>query len=185
MIRFLQQPGPVKKIVLGGLLLIVCVMMVITLVPGGMLGDYFNRGGLTTQGVLAKVGDQEISEQLVRQQARLMGQQQFKGNVPDALMPYLMQRAAQNVITEKAVVYEADKMGLGVTDDELRDYMHQGEFGKVLFPGGVFVGEDVYERMIDSTYHMSVQQFEQEVKAEIAQHKLLAAIGSAITVSDN
>ncbi|HEX8801506.1 MAG TPA: hypothetical protein VF772_22975, partial [Terriglobales bacterium] len=36
MIRFLQTPGPAKKIVLGALLLIVCVMMVITLVPGGL-----------------------------------------------------------------------------------------------------------------------------------------------------
>ena len=34
-------------------------------------------------------------------------------------------------------------------------------WSKVLFPGGVFVGEDVYERMIDSTYHMGVPQFEQ------------------------
>ena len=41
MIRFLQTPGPTKKIILGGLLLIVCVMMMITLVPGGMFGDYF------------------------------------------------------------------------------------------------------------------------------------------------
>ena len=43
MIRFLQTEGPMKKIVLGGLLLVVCVMMVITLVPGGMFGDYFGR----------------------------------------------------------------------------------------------------------------------------------------------
>ncbi len=31
---------------------------------------------------------------------------------------------------------------------------------------------------------MSVPQFEKEVKAEIAQHKLLAAISAAVTVSD-
>lgn len=183
MIRFLQQPGPIKKIVLGGLLVVVCVMMVITLVPGGLFGDYFGRN-LTTQGVLAKVGDQEITVPQVSQQARMIGQQQFKGNVPDALMPYLMQRAAQNVITEKALVYEADRLGLGVTDDELRDYLHQGDLGKALFPGGVFVGENEYEQMVESNFHMGVQQFEQEVKAEIAQHKLLTAIGSAITVSD-
>ena len=30
MIRFLQTPGPIKKIVLGGLLTIICVAMVIT-----------------------------------------------------------------------------------------------------------------------------------------------------------
>ena len=34
MIRFLQTPGRTKKIVLGGLLLIICAAMVITLVPG-------------------------------------------------------------------------------------------------------------------------------------------------------
>ena len=185
MIRFLQQPGPIKKIVLGGLLVIVCVMMVITLVPGGLLGDFLNRGSLTTQGVLAKVGDQEVTVPMVRQQARLMGQQQFKGNIPDALMPYLTSRAAQQAITEKAMVYEADRMGLGVSDNELRDYLHQGEIGKVLFPSGVFIGEDQYEQLVSATYHVSVQEFEQEVKAEIAQHKLLAAIGSAVTISDN
>jgi len=183
MLRFLQKPGPIKKIVLGGLLVIVCVMMVVTLVPGGLFGDYLGRD-LTTQGVLAKVGDQEITVQQVSQQARLIGQQQFKGNVPDALMPYLMGRAAQNVITEKAIVYEADKMGLAVTDDELRDYLHQGEFGKAIFPSGNFIGENAYEQLIQTNFHMGVQQFEQEIKAEIAQRKLLSAIGSAVTVSD-
>ena len=81
MIRFLQKPGPLKKIILGGILLVICVMMVITLVPGGMFGDYLG-GGLTTQGVLAKVGDQEISVPQVAQQARMIGKQRFQGNVP-------------------------------------------------------------------------------------------------------
>ncbi len=58
MLRFLQKPGPIKKYVLGGILLVVCVTMVTYLIPGG-LGEYLGSG-LTTQGVLAKVGDQEI-----------------------------------------------------------------------------------------------------------------------------
>jgi peptidyl-prolyl cis-trans isomerase D len=181
MLRFLQKPGPLKKIILGGILMVICVMMVITLVPGGLFGDYFSSG-LTTQGVLAKVGDQEVGIQQVEQQARLIGKQQFKGNVPEQLMPYLMQRAAQGIITEKAIVYEADKMGLGV--GELRDYLHQGQFGQVIFPNGNFIGQQSYERFIESEFNLSVQQFEQEVKGEIAQRKLLAAVGGAITVSD-
>ena len=36
MIRFLQTPGPTKKIILGGMLLVICAAMVITLVPGGI-----------------------------------------------------------------------------------------------------------------------------------------------------
>ena len=93
MIRFLQTPGPLKKIVLGGILVVICVMMVITLVPGGMFGDYFG-GGVTQNGVLARVGNQDVGMQEVAQQARMIGRQQFRGNVPPALMPYLMQRAA-------------------------------------------------------------------------------------------
>ncbi len=37
---------------------------------------------------------------------------------------------------------------------------------------------------MSSQFNMGVPQFEQEVKAEIAQHKLLAAVGAAVTVSD-
>jgi peptidyl-prolyl cis-trans isomerase D len=183
MIRFLQKPGPLKKIILGGILLIICVMMVITLVPGGMFGDYLG-GGLTTQGVLAKVGDQEINVTQVAQQARLIGKQRFQGNVPPTLMPYLMQQAAQGMITSKAIVYEADRMGLAVSDEELRDFMHQGQLGQLLFPNGNFVGQQAYEQFVQSQFNLGVQDFEQEVKAQIAQGKLLAAIGGAITVSD-
>ncbi len=110
MLRFLQTPGPMKKIVLGGLLLVICVMMVITLVPGGLFGDYFG-GGVTTAGVLAKVGSQDISLQEVAHRARLIGRQQFRGNVPPSIMPFLMQRAADGMITQGALAYEADRMG--------------------------------------------------------------------------
>ena len=144
MIRFLQKPGPIKKIVLGGLLVVVCVMMVVTLIPGGgFLNDMFG-GSLTAQGVLARVGNQEVGIQEVSQQARLIGKQQLKGNIPPALMPYLMQRAAQNVIAQKMLGYEAERMGLSVSNEELRNTLHQGQLGQVLFPGGNFVGEDSY-----------------------------------------
>ncbi len=183
MIRFLQKPGPLKKIILGGILVVICVMMVITLVPGGLFGDYLG-GGLTTQGVLAKVGDQEITLPQVAEQARLIGKQRFQGNVPAALMPYLMQQAAQSMIVSKAIVLEADRMGLAVTDDELRDYLHQGQIGQLLFPNGNFVGQQAYEQFISSQFNLPVREFEQDVKGEIAQQKLMAAVGGAITVSD-
>ncbi len=185
MIRFLQTPGPIKKIILGGILLVICVMMVITLIPGGgFLNDMFG-GGVTQTGILARVGTQDVSLQEVSQQARLIGRQQFKGsNIPPALMPYLMQRAAQGMITQKALVYEAGRMGLSVSDEELRSYLHQGQMGQMLFPGGNFIGQQAYEDFIQNQFNMGVQQFEQEVKAEIAQRKLLALINGAVSVSD-
>ena len=184
MIRFLQKPGPIKKIVLGGILVVVCVMMVITLIPGGgFLNDLFG-GSLTTQGVLARVGNQEVGVQEVAQQARMIGKQQFKGNVPPQIMPYLMQRAAQGVIAQKMLVYEADRMGLSVSNEELSTALHQGQMGQALFPGGNFIGEQAYESFIQSQFNLSVAQFEQEVKAEIAQRKLLSLITAPVSVSD-
>src|SRR5271165_4550261 len=151
MLRFLQTPGPIKKIVLGGILLVICVMMVITLIPGGgFLNDLFGRG-ITQTGVLARVGNQDVSLQEVSQQARLIGRQQFKGQtIPPAIMPYLMQRAAQGMITQRALVYEAGRMGLGVSDEELRSYLHQGQMGQTLFPGGNFIGQQAYEDFVQS-----------------------------------
>src|SRR5215475_743777 len=84
MIRFLQTEGPVKKIVLGGLLLLVCAAMVVSFIPTGsgtFLGELLGAN-LTTQGVLAKVGSDDITMQEVAQRARMMGRQQFRGNVP-------------------------------------------------------------------------------------------------------
>ncbi len=181
MIRFLQTPGPMKKIILGGILLVVCVMMVITLVPGGIFTNYI---GLTQEGVLAQVGDKQISVQEVAQQARLMGKQQFKGNVPEQLMPYLEQRAADGLITQAAMVHEADRLGLSVSDQELTDYLHQGQFGEILFPNGNFIGQQAYEDLVQNQFNMGVTEFENEVKAERAQTKLLATVTAGINVSD-
>ncbi len=184
MIRFLQRPGPIKKIVLGGILVIVCVMMVITLIPGGGFLNELFGGGLTTQGVVARVGTQEISIFEVAQEARFIGKQQFKGNVPPAMMPYLMQRAAHGMIEQRTLAYEAERMGLGVSNEELRNTLQQGQMGQVFFPGGNFIGEQSYEAFVQNQFGISVAQFEQEVKAEIAQKKLLALVGSSVSVSD-
>jgi len=183
MIRFLQTPGPAKKIVLGALLLVVCVMMVITLVPGGLFGDYFG-GGVTTAGVLAKVGGDDITLQAVAQRARMIGRQQFRGNIPPSLMPFLMQRATESMITQGALAYEANRMSLGVSDKELAEYLQKGQFGQVFFPDGKFIGQDQYENFVQNQWGISVAQFEKELKDQLAQQKLLAAVSAPATVSD-
>jgi len=51
MIRFLQTEGPFKKIVLSGLLLLICAAMAITLIPGGLGGELTGTPG---KGIVAK-----------------------------------------------------------------------------------------------------------------------------------
>ncbi len=183
MIRFLQAPGKTKKIVLGGLLVIICGAMVITLIPGGILGDAFGFGR-PEGNVLAKVGDQTVTIREVQDTARQMGRQQFPRGLPQQFMPFLMQRAAQSLIVQKAMIAEAHRMGFTVTDAELQDELQHGPFGATLFPGGTFVGQASYEGFIQQNFQTSVENFEALLKSDLLIRKLRAAIEGGITVSD-
>ena len=105
MIRFLQQSGQTTKYVLGGLLLIICASMVITLIPGGLGGEVF--GGTPGKGIVAKVNGEDITADEVRQTARQMLQQQKpQGNTANMsmLLPFFTQRAAEQLITRQALI---------------------------------------------------------------------------------
>ena len=183
MIRFLQTPGPIKKIVLGGLLVVICAAMVIVLVPGGILGDAFGFQGNLGQNVVAKVGSQEISVTEVQQQARSMGRQQFPRGLPQALMPFLYQRAADNLMTQHAMVAQAERLGLTVSDAELQDELQHGSLSPELFPNGTFIGEQAYDDFV-SQFNMSVPQFEQAMKDDLLRRKLMDMVTGAVTVSN-
>jgi peptidyl-prolyl cis-trans isomerase D len=183
MIRFLQTPGPIKKIVLGGLLTIVCVLMAITLIPG--FGSSNLLPNSSTPGVVATVSGQDISVNDVQRQAKQMLNQQFPrgGAQASALLPFFAQRAADNLISEKVLLVQAHNMGLKATDDDLREYMRHGQLGQILFPNGTFIGEQEYENFVASN-NLTVQQFEQLVKEDILLNKLRDLVSSSATVTD-
>jgi peptidyl-prolyl cis-trans isomerase D len=171
MIRFLQTPGPTKKIILGGMLLVICAAMVITLVPGG-IGSSIGLGG-PGQGVLANVAGEPVTTLEVQREARQMLRQQFPrgGEQAAMLLPYFAQRAAQNLISRKVLVAEAERLGLRATDEEVRDELQHGRYAPTFFPGGNFVGQQQYESILQNA-DLSVPVFEQNVKFDILLDKL-------------
>jgi peptidyl-prolyl cis-trans isomerase D len=184
MIRFLQTPGPTKKIILGGMLLVICAAMVITLVPGG-IGDSIGLGG-PGQGVVAKVAGEPVTTLDVQREARIMLRQQFPrgGAQTEMLLPYFSERAAQTLISRKALVAEAQRMGLRVTDDEARDELQQGMYAATFFPGGKFVGQQQYENILQNA-ELTVSTFEQGLRDQILLDKLRNLItGSALVTDD-
>lgn len=183
MIRFLQTPGPVKKIVLSSILLIFCGAMVITLIPGGV-GSNFGMGQ-PPAGVVASVGGQDVTRQEVLHQANVMLRQQFpRGNAMSSqLLPFFTTRAAEQLITEKALIDQAQRMGFRATDDDVRDELQHGPYAATLFPGGKFIGHDAYEGMLQQN-DLTIPQFEQSVKNEILFRKLRELIASSASVSD-
>ena len=183
MIRFLQTPGPIKKIVLGGLLTVVCVLMAITLIPGFGSGSFLSD--TPAQGVVATVSGQDVTTNNVERQAKQMLNQQFPkgGAQASSLLPFFAQRAAENLISEKVLLVEAQRMGLKATDDDLREYMRNGKLGQILFPNGVFIGQTEYENFVSGN-NLTVPQFEQLVKDDILLNKLRDLVTSSATVTD-
>jgi peptidyl-prolyl cis-trans isomerase D len=184
MIRFLQTPGPTKKIILGGMLLVICAAMVITLVPGG-IGDSIGLGG-PGQGVVAKVAGEPVTTMEVQREARQMLRQQFPrgGAQTEMLLPYFAERAAQTLISRKALVAEAERLGLRVTDEEARDELQHGQYAATFFPGGKFVGQQQYENILQNA-DLSVPMFEQGLKDQILMDKLRNVIAGSALVTDN
>jgi peptidyl-prolyl cis-trans isomerase D len=185
MIKFLQTPSRTKKIVLGGLLLIICAAMVITLVPGGILGESIGIGG-PGQGVLARVGKEEVTTVQAQQLARNIVRQQFGGrSVPSQMMPYFVQQAMQSLVTQKVMTTEAARLGLSVNDNELADYLRNGPFAAYLFPKGQFIGQSSYQMFVEQSFDLPVPQFESELKNELLLTKLRNVVTGSVTVSDD
>jgi peptidyl-prolyl cis-trans isomerase D len=183
MIRFLQTPGPIKKIVLGGLLTVISVFMVITLVPGFGSTDFF--GTAPTRGVVAKVAGADITSQEVQRQAREMVRQQFPrgGAQASMLLPFFASQAAQQLIQRQTLIAEADHLGLRATDEAVRDELQHGRYSGTFFPAGNFIGEAAYEELLQQ-HDLTVTQFERSVKEDILIDKLRSMVAGGAMVTD-
>jgi len=182
MIRFLQTPGPIKKLILSAILLIFCGAMVITLIPGGLGSELF---GTPSKGVVAKVGGQDITVQEVDREARLMLRQQLpQGTDASRFIPMVARSAANRLIAQQAVIVEAERLGLRATTQDVQDELEHGRYAPYLFPGGKFIGEEAYENLLAQN-GTTWQEFEKGVRGDILQQKLAALVTAGVTVSDS
>jgi peptidyl-prolyl cis-trans isomerase D len=179
MIRFLQTPGRFQKALLVGFLSIVCIMMVVTLVPGGILNDVGGRG--VGANAVAKVDGQDVTNQEVDQVARSMMQQR---HIPEQFKPYILPQAVEAVVMQKVYLREAKRLGLEATDEDLRYEMQHGGFAQALYPNGTFIGADQYRDLIATQFNLSVPLFEQELRNELTMRKLRSVIGAGVFVSN-
>jgi peptidyl-prolyl cis-trans isomerase D len=186
MIRFLQTQGPTKKIILSGILLVICGAMVITFIPGGLTSELTGTPGA---GVVAKVNGNDIKSDEVRQTARQMAQQdaQRYGEMASKLMPFLVQqetvRAVDQMINRQVLLSEAGRMGLRVTPEEVKDELQHGRYAATFFPGGNFIGQAEYEDMLQRA-NLTPVKFEHEVGDDILLTKLQALISGSTSLSD-
>ncbi|MHB1021075.1 MAG: peptidylprolyl isomerase [Acidobacteriaceae bacterium] len=187
MIRILQQNNRFIKLLFALIIGAACITMVITLVPG--IFDTTASGSdvyatIHGTGYFGRVfGDTtDIKTTEVQQVAQRLLQQQ---KLPDFLLPYMTSRAAQALVQRAILLREADKLGLQVSDADLRYELQHGAFAQVLFPDGKFIGDDAYTSFVQDNFNMSKADFETQVKHELEINRLQSLVSGGATVSDN
>jgi peptidyl-prolyl cis-trans isomerase D len=174
MIRFLQSGNKAAKYLLSGFLLALCLGMVVYLIPG-----FMSDTTVTRTGIVATVAGEDIHAQDVNKmvQAQLRAQ-----HYPPQFAVFLAQRAAQTLIQGAEVRYEAGRMGLKVSDEEVRDELRNGPYKQYFFPNGVWIGQKKYEELLQNN-ETSVAEFENNMRDDLLARKLMSTITAGVTVS--
>jgi peptidyl-prolyl cis-trans isomerase D len=110
------------------------------------------------------------------------------GEMAGKLMPFLIQqetqRAVEQLISRQALLSEAQRMGLRVTPEEVKDELQHGRYAATFFPGGSFIGQVEYEDMLQRA-NLTPAKFEEAVGNDILLTKLQALISGSASVSES
>jgi peptidyl-prolyl cis-trans isomerase D len=188
MIRFLQQKdNRIIKAIFIVIIGVVSVGMVVYLIPGltGLGAVTSDAYAVVYPHWYSKVfaSGNPVSLQRVEQIARQQLQQQRYPDNP-MILNLFEKRVGQQLIQQEILLAEADKLGIRASDDDVITYLHQGQPGQVIFPGGKFIGTDAYTNLIANRFQISVKEFESEVKNQIVIQRLQALITAGVTVGD-
>ena len=164
---------------------LVCLAFVFLYVPG--LVDQTAIPG-TPDEVLARVGDHEITvfefQQIYRQQLQNY-QLQSGGEITEEVLRSLGidRQILTQMIDDYAALSEATRLGLSVTDAEVRETI-------VTLPSfqenGAFIGEARYRELLTfQNPPMTTSQFEEDIRSSIMLQRLQTAVTDWITVSDD
>jgi peptidyl-prolyl cis-trans isomerase D len=150
------------RYLLGALLLLVAASMVITLVPGFGSGIQAEREGQT----IAEIGGEKLTApEIVSAIQREIRQSKVSREMAQFYVPLYVQQA----IAERAVAYQAKRMGFQVSDTELAAAIRS--LVPSLYENGKFVGNDAYAAYLRQV-NMSIPEFEDSVRNQILLSRL-------------
>jgi peptidyl-prolyl cis-trans isomerase D len=159
-----------SRILLGAVVLALSGGMLLYLVPTGP-GDT-----RTSTDAVAKVGDQTITVAEIRLQLDRIKQQT---QVPPMLEPYYAQRILQELLLQKEMEYEAGRLGIRVSNDEIAERI------KLILPtafnGDTPVAPDQYASLVQTRAQMTVSQFEDTIRQGMLQEKFQKLVTDGIS----
>jgi peptidyl-prolyl cis-trans isomerase D len=159
------------RILLGAVVLVLGGSMLLYLVPQSPVS-----GEISTDTV-AKIGDESVSVQEVRQQLNQYEQQR---QLPKIMEQYAAQQILTQLVFEKEIEYEAKRLGITVSDQERADRIRQ--FVPTAFNGGTFVGMDRYAAEVQARFQKTVPDFEELIRQSLLQEKFQKLVTDGISV---
>jgi peptidyl-prolyl cis-trans isomerase D len=163
------------RYLLGGLLMIVALSMVVTLIPG-----WGSSTGSADDNIVAEVGKDAITTRDVQNelQALLRNKQ-----VPSELLPVYAPQYIDQMITERAVAYEARRMGFSVPDSELAATIRS--LLPRFFNNGQLIDKAAYAQFLEQQ-GMTIPEFEANLRKQLLLKRLqdLALEGIVVTPAE-
>lgn len=155
----------VAGVVLGG-------SMLLYLVPQAP-----STGEVSTETV-AKIGDESITMQDIRQQIDL--REQGNPGINKYMEGFLAQEIFQGLVFQKELEYEAKRLNVTVSDQERAERIRL--YLPMAFNGGTFVGIDQYAALVQQNFHLTVPAFEEIVRQNLLVEKFRKRVTDGISV---
>lgn len=173
MLKQLSRLERTRSFLLVGFAILMAVSLIVFYGPGRSSGVAPSN----SKEVVASVGGDEITlgelAQVKESFAQMIGGRanlaQFGGN----------KRFLDNLIRDRIVSQEAERLGLAASDAEVADRIRK----QFTDASGQFVGIDRYKESIVGRYG-DIERYEKQVRDAIAAEKLRAFVTSSVTVSD-
>ncbi len=171
MFDLFRSSDKVKKYILGGLLTLVALSMVTYLIP-----NYSTGATTSDSAVLADIGGRKITAL----EAQQLFQKYSQGRIPPDLLEIYMPQFVDQMVSERAALYEANRLGLTATDDEalagiVASYPQ-------FFPNGSLANKDQFETAL-AQQGVTLQDVVDEARNQVVLRKLQSAVLGSIVVT--
>jgi|CXWL01.1.fsa_nt_gi peptidyl-prolyl cis-trans isomerase D len=161
---------------------IVLIMLVLSIfVTYGMNnqgGPDNSQAAATVDGHVITLRQWQQTAQEQESQLRQMYGEQFSPEVAKQFQ--IPQRAIAQLVNQRLLLTEAERLGLQVTDEELRQLLLEQLTG----PDGKVLTKDQYRQVVRQQGYSSPARFEQSLREELLRAKLQTTLKQTVSVTD-
>lgn len=161
------------KISMTVILVVICLSMVITLIPGLLSGSNMTA----SPDAVATVGGDSISVTEVQRQLNQMSRGQA---IPPMMRGLYTKEILDQMVFQRAMEYEANRLSLNITPEEERERIQ--EILPTAFNGNTWL-KDQYTTEVQMRTGMSVPEFESALRQGMLAEKFQHLVTDGITVS--